>query len=111
MNTVLEETYTPEDLLAMPDAKCYELVDGRLVEHEVGVLSSWVGAELLCLLREFVKKHKLGWLWGSDLGYACFLEFPGKVRRPDVSFVRSDRLLEGPTSEGYLTSRPTWRSK
>ena len=25
--------YTPEDLLAMPDGKDYELVDGRLVER------------------------------------------------------------------------------
>ena len=25
--------YTPEDLLAMPDGKSYELVDGRLVER------------------------------------------------------------------------------
>ncbi len=28
--------YTPEDLLAMPDAKDYELVDGRLVERNLG---------------------------------------------------------------------------
>jgi len=27
-----EARYTPEDLLAMPDGKRYELVDGRLVE-------------------------------------------------------------------------------
>ncbi len=43
MSTVLEKTYTPEDLLAMPDRKSYELVDGHLVERNVSVLSSWVG--------------------------------------------------------------------
>ena len=42
MSTVLEKTYTPEDLLAMPDRKSYELVDGHLVERNVSVLSSWV---------------------------------------------------------------------
>ena len=28
--------YTPEDLLAMPDGENYELVDGRLVERNMG---------------------------------------------------------------------------
>ena len=39
-------TYTPEELLAMPDEKNYELVDGRLVERNVSTLSSWVGGRL-----------------------------------------------------------------
>ena len=31
MNAVATPTYTPEDLLAMPDGKGFELVDGILV--------------------------------------------------------------------------------
>jgi hypothetical protein len=38
--------YTPEDLLAMPDGKSYELVGGQLVERNVGLESSWVGGRL-----------------------------------------------------------------
>ncbi len=34
--------YTPEDLLAMPDGKSYELVGGQLVERKMGMESSWV---------------------------------------------------------------------
>ena len=35
--------YTPEDLLAMPDGKSYELVGGQLVERNMGMESSLVG--------------------------------------------------------------------
>ncbi len=52
--------YTPEDLLAMPDEKNYELVDGRLVERNMGAESSEVAGELLILLGLHCKKHDLG---------------------------------------------------
>ncbi len=37
---------TPEDLLAMPDGKRYELVNGRLVERNMGAESSQIGTRL-----------------------------------------------------------------
>jgi len=106
MSTVLEKTYTPEDLLAMPDRKNYELVDGQLVEREVSVLSTWVGGQVHDAANRFVKEHQLGWVWHADMGYVCFPHAPGKVRKPDVSFIRKERLPEGLTSEGYLYIPP-----
>src|SRR5262249_27160887 len=38
--------YTLEDLLALPDEKSFELVDGHLVEQKSGAESSWVGGEV-----------------------------------------------------------------
>ena len=35
--------YTPEDLLAMPDGKSYELVGGQLVERKMGAESELGG--------------------------------------------------------------------
>jgi hypothetical protein len=52
--------YTPEDLLAMPDGKSYELVGGHLVERNTGAESSWVGGRLLSRLNHFAK------IQGSD---------------------------------------------
>ncbi len=47
MSTVAAKTkITPDDLLAMPDQKNYELVGGELVEKNVSALSSWVGLEV-----------------------------------------------------------------
>ena len=57
MSTVAEQTYTPEDLLAMPDRKNYELVDGHLVERHMSVLSSWVGGRLCRFIDVFVDEH------------------------------------------------------
>jgi Uma2 family endonuclease len=90
----------------MPDRKNYELVDGHLVELNVRQLSSWVGSRLHYMVQGFLESHGLGWAWYADLGYACFPDSPQKVRKPDVSFVRNERLPEGPTSEGYMYIAP-----
>ena len=84
----------------MPDEKDYELVDGHLVERNMS-LSSWVGGRLYLRLRCVLEDNPVGWAWPADLGYDCFPMHPKKVRKPDVSFIRLERLPEGPTSEGY----------
>jgi hypothetical protein len=38
---------TPEDLLKLPDADSYELVDGKLVERSMGMESSKIAATIL----------------------------------------------------------------
>ena len=107
MSVALQRTYTPEDLLAMPDGKIYELEDGRLLRRELSVISSWVGGRLHRFLDIFGDDHKLGWAWPSDVGYLCFPDSPRKVRRPDVSFIRSGRLPGGllPDS-GFCVTAP-----
>ena len=68
--------HTPEDLLAMPDGKSYELVRGQLVERNTGVESSWVGSRILVRLGHFCEEHKLGWALQADCGYQ---RNPGRV--------------------------------
>jgi Uma2 family endonuclease len=88
--------YTPEDLLRLPDDVNYELVDGQLVERTVGTESSWIAARLVALLIAYCDSRALGWVFGADAGFQCFPDAPDKVRKPDVSFVRLDRLPGGP---------------
>ena len=106
MSAVVEQTYTPEDLLAMPDRKRYELVDGQLVERHMSRLSSWVGGRLHRFIDTFVDEHQRGWAWHADQGYVCFPDSPRKVRFPDVSYVSKHRLPEGLTSDGYIYVPP-----
>jgi Uma2 family endonuclease len=106
MSTVAQQTYTPDDLLAMPDRKKYELVDGQLVERHMSQLSNWVAGRLHRFVDIFVDEHRLGWTWASAQGYVCFPDFPRKLRFPDVSYVSKKRLPEGPTSEGYIYIAP-----
>jgi Uma2 family endonuclease len=84
--------YTPEELLAMPDGKKFELVGGQLVERNMGLESSWVGGRLHSRLDRFCEEHAIGWALPADDGYQCFPHDPGLVRRPDVSFIRRGRL-------------------
>jgi Uma2 family endonuclease len=107
MNAIATKTtYTPEELLAMPDEKDYELVDGHLVERHVSTLSSWVAGELQFQIRTYCQTHPIGRVFPADLGYQCYPDAPGKVRRADVSFVLDARLPAEAWSEGYLKIAP-----
>ena len=107
MSAVAEKTeITPEDLLAMPDEKSYELVDGRLVERHASVLSSWVGGEILCRLGSYLLDNPIGLIFGADNGYQCFPDAPRKVRRADVSFLTNERLPKDWAKIGYSRIPP-----
>ena len=98
--------YTPEALLAMPDGDQYELVDGELVERQMGFRSSNIGGELFWLLKSHCRQHQLGWVLPSDAGYQCFPDDPGKVRKPDVSFIQAARLAAEDAPEGWARIAP-----
>jgi|SRR5579884_326183 len=99
-------TYTPEDLLNMPEGDRYELVDGQLVEKPMGARSSYVGSRLARFLGNHCDTHNLGEVWGADCGYQCFPSKPSQVRRPDVSFVRRDRRPGGRIPDGHMPVAP-----
>ena len=87
MNTPeLEARYTPEDLLKMEHGPRYELVDGHLVEKDMGQESAAIGTELLRLLGNHVAELDLGRIFGSNCGYQIWANTPRLVRYPDVSF-------------------------
>jgi Uma2 family endonuclease len=98
--------FTPEDLLAMPDSKSYELVGGQLVERKMGVESSWVAGRLHSWLDRFCQEHEIGWALLPDTGYQCFPHDPDLVRKPDVSFVRYGRFPGGVLPKGWANIHP-----
>jgi Uma2 family endonuclease len=97
---------SPDELLALPDEKRFELIDGELVERNMGVLSGWVAGQILGLLRQHCQGDQLGWTFPSDAGYQCFPDSPRTVRRPDVSFVRKGRFPGEQLPEGWATIAP-----
>ena len=101
-----EARYTPEDLLAMPDGVGYELVNGQLVERNMGAESSRVEARLVSRLDPFCEEHNPGIVFPSSNGYQCFPHRRGLVRRPDVSFVRNGRLPGDVEPKGWMTIPP-----
>lgn len=107
MNVVTTKTsFTPEDLLTLPDGDQYELVDGRLVERNRGFRSGRIAGELFWLLKNHCKVNALGWVLPSDVGYQCFPDDPDRVRKPDVSFLRKERLPVEQEPEGHCRLAP-----
>ena len=77
--------YTPEDLLMMPDGDRYELVDGQLVERNVGSYAGHVEGNLFFLLEQWRRTNQSGFAFHSAVSYRCFPN--NRIRKPDVSFI------------------------
>lgn len=98
--------YSPDDLLRMPDGDRFELVDGRLLQRNMGQVSSWVGTRVSYRLNRYLEDHPIGWVFAADCGYQCFATSPKKVRLPDVSFVRNEKFPDGKLFDGHATVVP-----
>lgn len=106
MSTTPACRYTPDDLLAMPDGDRYELVDGELVERDMSGLSSEVARKLAGRAGMFADEQGLGHTFGPDCGYQCFPFDPGRVRGPDASFIRADRISAEELESGHISVAP-----
>jgi Uma2 family endonuclease len=96
----------PEDLLQLPDGDRYELVDGVPKEKPVGAESDEIAVGVAVVLKQFVRAHNLGHVYGSQTGFQCFPDKPKQVRMPDASFVAAGRLPDDKTPEGYIKVAP-----
>lgn len=99
-------THTPADLLAMPDGKSFELVHGQFVEKPVSVLSTAVEAKIIRRLEGHCDDNQLGLVFTSANGIQCFPDEPSKVRKPDASFVKKERMTREHLEEGFLSIPP-----
>jgi Uma2 family endonuclease len=100
--------YTPDDLLRLRGStKRYELVDGHLEVLGVSALSSYVAGNTYELLKSYSKTIQPGWVFPEGTSFQCFASHPDRVRKPDVCYLRLDRLSRTQAvSEGHLTVVP-----
>ena len=83
---------TEDDLIQVVDGdhkRLCELIDGTLVEKTLGTYESVVAIAIATALRNFVSPRNLGYVFGAD---AMMRTRPRRVRLPDVSFIRAERL-------------------
>jgi Uma2 family endonuclease len=99
-------TYTPEDLLAMPDSHRFDLVDGHLVERHMGAESSWIALQVSRHVGNYVATAQGGLVLGPDCGYRIFPDDPSRVRFPDGSFIRHGRLPHDAPPRDYVSIVP-----
>ena len=98
---VTERCYTPEDLLALPEAGRYELLDGHLVERHLGATASDLAARLLRLLGFVTDAQARGLLCGADCGYHMFADDPHRVRYADGACMCRGRFPSDTPPEGH----------
>lgn len=103
---VTERGHTVEELLRHPDGDRLELVDGRFVEKSMGTESGWIASELSRRIGNYCRERGLGRVFPSEVGYQCFTDDGNRVRKPDVSFVRADRLPSDWRSYGFFPFAP-----
>ena len=102
MATVAPPRHTPEDLLAITDRPMPELIDGEFVEREpMGQRADEIALSFGTILRLYSKSTLPGVVNGSQGGFQIFPDDPDKVRIPDVSFTRRDRIPGGQAAEGH----------
>jgi Uma2 family endonuclease len=103
MNVLLQTpSLTPEDLLNMGEGgKGFELVDGRLAEQHVSVLSCLVAGRLFARLAMYCEAQRLGWVLPPESGFQYDPDAPRKVRKPGAAFIRQERLPESELPQGY----------
>lgn len=106
MSTAELTKQTAEDLLNMPDGERYELVDGQLVELEMGGLSSWIGGQVYKRLDGHAKGGENGWAFPADAGIQCFPADSERVRKPDAFFVSRGRLENEQIPVGFVRVVP-----
>ena len=104
--SVMSQRYTPEDLLAMSDSHRFDLVDGQLVERNMGAESSWIAQQINRYLGNYAETSKHGLVLGPDCGYQIFPDDPNRVRFPDGSFIRSGRLPNDALPRGHIRVVP-----
>jgi Uma2 family endonuclease len=92
--------------MALPDdGHNYELIDGYLVERNVGTLSSYIAGQILASIIDFNRDRKIGWPFDSETVYQCFGS--GHTgRKMDCSFVRRGRLPGERIPDGHMTIPP-----
>lgn len=106
MSATIDTSYTAEDLLTMPDGDLYELVDGQLVERDMGTKSNWIAGKLFRLIGDYAESNGLGWGLPTDNGFQCFPGRPNQVRKPDVAFIRMGRLPNEELPDGHCQIAP-----
>jgi Uma2 family endonuclease len=104
--TLATQLITAEELLQMPRGSFrYELIKGELLqmppagfEHGVTIV------DIAAPFGVFVRENDLGVVTGAETGFKLQSN-PDTVRAPDIGFVSTARLLQGPV-RGYFPGAP-----
>ncbi len=101
---VSSKTWTDDELLALPDAKHWELWDGALrTMSPSGALHSAVSLAIAAEIKWFVRQHRLGMAFDSACGFRLN---PDYCFAADAAFVGKSRLAQVEKLDGFIPFAP-----
>jgi Uma2 family endonuclease len=101
-----EQEEALEPRVEIHDREGCEFVNGEWVVKTMSSKSDRVAVRLISVLETFVEERKLGLVFGSETGYQIFGDEKKRVRKPDVSFIRSGVLPDDTAPDGHLFVPP-----
>lgn len=103
---VTTRTTTASELLAPGSNAPFELIQGELVSVSLSTpKSNLVMGNIYSELRQFVRKHKLGFVFVAEAGFRVESN-PDTVVAPDVAFVARDRIPDPLPERGFPSVVP-----
>lgn len=98
---------TAEELYMMPtDNLRAELIKGELIKMSpAGHKHGRIVVNLTAPLAQYVKTHKLGFVYGAETGFKLATN-PDTVRAPDIAFVRQQQIDRIGEPEGFWPEAP-----
>jgi Uma2 family endonuclease len=91
----------------MPDSSTMELVNGRIVEKNVSLESSKIEGAFFFRFKAFLLEKPVAEAFPASLGYQCFAEEPLRVRKPDATVVKVERIRALPEpNPGFMPIVP-----
>ncbi|HLX60472.1 MAG TPA: Uma2 family endonuclease [Planctomycetota bacterium] len=100
-----ETLVSADELFSHPEWNPCELLRGKVVfMSPAGGEHGGVAAEILGLIRDFVKPRKLGKVYAAETGFFLARD-PDTVRAPDVSFIAKHRI-PARSPRGYIPVVP-----
>ena len=94
---------TADDFEQLQHREGWELLDGRLVERTMSLDAASVGGDTFGLIWTHVRQNGLGLVLPQDTAFRCFGPKLDRVRKPDVAFIRKDRLPPRPWRKDAVT--------
>ena len=93
MTTVPATNVLPtEELDRVEHEAGVEFVNGRIVEKPVSIESGRIVSTIDRLLGTAAAQQNDVWIFSQCVAYRCFSDDPTKVRKPDLSAVRRERM-------------------
>lgn len=103
MTVAAKKIWTDEELLRLKHEGKVELVNGEVRRmRPAGLEQGAISMDLATRLNDFVRRRKLGRVFDAQTGFRLH----GNLRYPDISFVRAERLPQGPLPKTFADFAP-----